>query len=358
MTGCRAAGAVPPPGPPSATRRELGGAVRAGSSPSGCEAGTVEPSRVVTERPRSGCLTGNTVRALTVMLLLVAGVAGAREVPYLSGRVNDEAGIIPTDARQRIETELAAFEKETGAQIAVLTIDSLEGENLEDYSLRVAQTWGLGREGRDDGVLFLVARNDRKMRLEVGYGLEPRLTDARCGRILDRVARPEFRAGRFGAGIEKTVDAVVATLEGRDVVPDAPPARRNDIASAPLIARLGGLLIFTVVVGVFSLVALFGKGCMGWFLYAFLMPFYLLFPAGLIHPAAGAIAFGSWLIGFPILKLFFARSGAGKAFLAAHPNLVQFSTSTGRSGSGGSWSSGGFSGGGGSFGGGGASSSW
>lgn len=292
------------------------------------------------------------------MLLLVAGVAGAREIPYLAGRVNDEAGIVPADVRERVEAKLAAFEEETGAQVAVLTIASLEGENLEDYSHRVAQSWGLGRRAHDDGVLFLVARDDRKMRLEVGYGLEPRLTDARCGRILDGIARPEFRAGRFGAGIEKTIDAVVGTLEGKDVIPRSAPTPRNDIASAPLIARLGGLLIFSVVVGLFSLVALFGKGCMGWFLYLFLMPFYLLFPAGLIHPAAGGIAFALWLIGFPILKLFFGRSGAGKAFLAAHPGLAQFTTVTGRSGSGGGWSSGGFSGGGGSFGGGGASSSW
>ncbi|HET9208994.1 MAG TPA: TPM domain-containing protein, partial [Thermoanaerobaculia bacterium] len=124
---------------------------------------------------------------LVLFLLVLAPAAQAREVPYLSGRVVDEAAMIPADARQRIEQKLAAFEQRTGGQVAVLTIESLQGDPLEDFSLRVVETWKLGKSGKDNGVLFLVSEQDRQMRIEVGYGLEPELTDAESGRILDNV---------------------------------------------------------------------------------------------------------------------------------------------------------------------------
>ncbi len=287
-------------------------------------------------------------------LLLASAAFAAREVPYLVGRVNDNAGMLRPEARERLESTLAAFEKATGDQIAVLTIDSLDGEPLEDYSMKVAETWKLGQKGKDNGVLFLVARDDRKMRIEVGYGLEPTLTDALCKRILDNVVAPQFRAGRFDAGVEGGVDAIIGTLQGKDVVPAQGPAVRNDFADWP--AKLIGLLIFTVVVGLFSLIALLGKGCQSWFLYLFLMPFWAAFPFAFFG-TAGLAAIVAWVVGFPILKLFLTKSPLGKGFLAAHPGWVTFATSSG-SHSGGGFSSGGFSGGGGSFGGGGASSSW
>ncbi|HQT96131.1 MAG TPA: TPM domain-containing protein, partial [Thermoanaerobaculaceae bacterium] len=109
---------------------------------------------------------------LLVAALLATPLAAAVEVPFLSGHVNDTAAMIPAGVREQIETKLAAFEKTTGAQVVVLTVPSLNGEPIEDYSIKVAQTWKLGRKGVDDGVLFLVARDDRRMRIEVGYGLE------------------------------------------------------------------------------------------------------------------------------------------------------------------------------------------
>ncbi len=297
------------------------------------------------------------------LLLLAAALATtapavARDVPFLTGRVNDTAGMLPVAARESVEAKLAALEKSTGAQVAVLTIASLEGEPLEEYALKVAQTWKLGRKGVDDGALLLVSRDDRKMRIEVGYGLEAKLTDIACKRILDDVVRPAFRDGDFGRGVEAGVDAIAGTVEGKDVLPAAGSGSRGATAPPPLAARLLGTLIFAVVIGVFSFLAVFGKGCMSWFLYAFLMPFYAAFPAA-FWGRPGFAMFPIWVLGFPLAKLTLGKTAAGKGFLKAHPGLATFAASSGRSGSGGGWSSGGgFSGGGGSFGGGGASSSW
>lgn len=292
---------------------------------------------------------------------LVASAAAGREVPFLSGRVNDTAGILSEEMRAALEDKLAAFERETGVQVAVLTIDSLEGEVLEDYSHRVASTWKLGRKGVDDGVLFLIAKNDRKMRLEVGYGLEGKLTDAQCRRILDNLVRPRFRGGDFDRGVQAGIDAVLGTLRGEDVIPAEAPVPKPLAAGKdipwPMRLAVGGM--FVLVIGIFSLVALFGKGCMGWFLYVFLMPFYFAFPLVFAGPVGGLLIFGAWVVGFPILKLLLSFSPWGKVFMSRHPGLVKFASTSGSGGSGwSSGSSGGWSGGGGSFGGGGASSSW
>ncbi len=293
--------------------------------------------------------------ALVAVAALLAGTATAREVPFLSGRVNDTAGIIPADARERIEGKLKQLEQATGTQVAVLTIDTLGGEALEDYSLKVAQTWKLGHKGVDDGALLLVARDDHKMRLEVGYGLEGRLPDALCRRILDNVLRPRFRAGDFAGGIEAGVDAIVGTLQGKDVVPASAPSAGPPV-DLTFALVFGGF--FLVVMTPFSVIALFAKGSMSWFLYLFLIPFWAAFPTAVLGPRSLVIV-GAWIAGFPVFKYWLRSTHAGKTFLKAHPGWASFATASSHSSSGGGWSSGGgFSGGGGSFGGGGASSSW
>ena len=163
---------------------------------------------------------------LPVAVFLGAGALGALEVPYLAGRVNDLADLMTEEEELRVTSKLEGFERATGAQIAVLTVPTLEGEVLEEYSLRVVETWGLGRAEQDDGVLLLVARDDRKMRIEVGYGLEGDLTDVQCGRILRNVLRPAFRGGEFGRGIEEGIDAILGTLEGREAIPEEPPQQQ------------------------------------------------------------------------------------------------------------------------------------
>ena len=306
-------------------------------------------------------MSADTRRGGRVVWLIAAALLAPRplpalDVPYLTGRVNDHAGLLSEEQRERLEDALAELERTTSAQVAVLTIPSLEDEGLEEYSLRVAETWKLGRRDRDNGVLFLVATGDRKMRLEVGYGLEGTLTDATSRRILDGIVRPRFRAGDFPGGIEAGVNAVAAVIQGDEsVLAEAQSGGMGD--ELGLLGRLLMLLIAAPVLGLFSLTALFTKGCAAWFLYLFLIPFWAAFPSVILTPYVGVPLLLLWIVGFPVLKIWLGRAAAGKAFLKAHPGLATMARSI-SSARGGSGSSGGFSGGGGSFGGGGASSSW
>jgi uncharacterized protein len=314
----------------------------------------VRAGTAVRRRPAPAAL------AALLAAFLVAPLAAQRDVPFLAGRVVDEAEIVPPDVEARIDARLAAFEAETGNQVAVLTVGSLEGDPIEDFSLRVAETWKLGRAGVDDGVLFVVARDDRRMRIEVGYGLEAELTDLEAGRILDEIVAPRFRQGDFGGGVEAGVETIVASLQGAEL--PAPPAD-STTSDAPLGARLFGMAIFVFVIGTFSRQALVAPGGAGWFLYLFLLPFYLLFPMFLLHVAAGPIAALLWLILYPILRLLARRTAWGKRAFEQESGSRRYrggGWSGGWSSGGGGWSSGGggFSGGGGSFGGGGASGSW
>ncbi len=169
--------------------------------------------------------------------LLVASAALALDVPALRGRVTDDANVLSAAAETRIDKKLEALETDTGAQVAVLSIDTLAGDSLEDFSLRVAETWKLGREDQDDGALLLIVKGDRKMRLEVGYGLEPTLTDVMSRRSLDEILRPSFRAGDFDGGVERAVDAIDGLIRGTSTLP--PP---SDTQTGDLPPRMFGVL--------------------------------------------------------------------------------------------------------------------
>jgi uncharacterized protein len=306
--------------------------------------------------------------ATTLLAALVATwPAWGREVPFLAGRVNDLADLLDEAAESQLEARLAELEETLGVQMVVLTIPSLEGENLEEFSHRVASTWQLGHRGQDNGVLFLVAKNDRKMRLEVGYGLEPLLPDAVCRRILDQIVRPRFRAGQFAAGIQEGVEAVAKVLQKEPLPEPAPSAKGKEAPGLVFYFLFFG--IFLLVVGTFSLLALGGSGCQSWFLYLFLVPFWTFFPA-VLHPGVGAVTGLGWLLLFPLLKWVLFKTAWGQELRQRHKGLFSAGISHRRRGSGGlggffsggfgggGFSGGGFSGGGGSFGGGGASSSW
>ncbi len=288
--------------------------------------------------------------------LCVASPAAALEVPFLSGRVVDEADLVPPDVEARLTAKLAQFEDSMGAQVSVLTIPTLEEEPLEDFTMRVVEAWKLGRQGKDDGVLLFIARDDRKMRIEVGYGAEGVLNDARAGRILAEVVRPQFRAGDFGAGIEGGVDAILAFLRGLDPLP--PEGESTTTLSGGEKAMM--LLFVFFILGIFSLIALATPIGQAIFLYLFLMPFYLVFPGAIAGPKAGIFAFGAWAIGFWILRGMFSNTEAGRSMARSMRSSGRSSSGWGGGGwsSGGSSGGGGFSGGGGSFGGGGASSGW
>ena len=287
-------------------------------------------------------------RLLVLAVLFVVGPAAAKDVPYLAGRVNDSADLIPQDQRQRIEAKLAQFEKQTGDQVAVLTVDSLDGEAIEDYANKVARTWALGQKGKDNGVLLLVSKQDRKMRIEVGYGLEPVLTDLQTKIIQDEVIIPHFKQGDFGGGIEAGVDAILSTIQGKAVEP-APvqePSGGRGSGSWP------GYLIFALfALGPFLLNAIRSGS---WIVYIVLLPI-LFFLGSFINVVVGLIAAGVWLVLFPILRLILPKSPTSGRF--GGPGGWWIGPGWGGGGGrGGGF--GGFSGGGGSFGGGGSSSSW
>ena len=292
-------------------------------------------------------------RVLVTLLALGAAVQ-AKDVPYLSGRVNDLADLLPPDAEARVEQSLAALEKGTGTQVVVLTVPSLEGDPLEDYTQRVAQTWKLGRGEFDDGALFFVARDDRKLRLEVGYGLEPTLPDLKSRRILDEIVLPRFRTGDFGGGIEAGVETIAGIVSGESDLP--PPSRR------PRGGARSPSAVFLWILGIFALNALgAGRGKAVWIAYLVGAPLWWLVPAWIFGGRIALFFLLGWLVLFPLLRRIAPKRPAGDSGHRHGPFGGWFVGAGGGRSSGG-WSSGGFSGGfsggGGGFGGGGASSSW
>jgi uncharacterized protein len=292
------------------------------------------------------------------------------EVPFLDGRVSDQAGIMSPGAIRQVSTLLAEHERKTGDQIAVLTLPSLEGESLEDFSVRVAQTWKLGQKGKDNGILLLVAPQEHKMRIEVGYGLEASLPDALAGRIIRDEIAPAFRHQDYDGGIRAGVEAILGALEGSYTpkVESRNASRSSGNGLAPdmdLPMRiLLGAFIFGIL-GLFTAMGIFVPDASGWFLYFFLIPFWAMFPIVILGPRGALWTLGCHLVGFPILRLLLPRTAWGKNAAShihssggchgsSYSNGWSFSSGGGGFSSGG----GGFSGGGGSFGGGGASGSW
>ncbi len=162
-----------------------------------------------------------------LLLLLCFSVSTfAAELPKLTGRVVDDAGMMDAASKAALVQKLDAFEKKSSDQIVVATIDSLDGEAIEPYANRLFRAWGLGQAGEDNGVLLLVAKSDRKMRIEVGYGLEGTLTDLHTKLIIENTMVPAFRAGDFSGGITRAVDDIVVVLEGNAAELEA-RAKRN-----------------------------------------------------------------------------------------------------------------------------------
>jgi uncharacterized protein len=155
-------------------------------------------------------------RPLITLLLLLGLVlpASALDVPSSNGYVTDRAEILSSATEQKLERFLRSFEESDSTQIAVLTIASLQGEPVDEYALKVAETWGIGQKEHDNGALLLVAKGDRKIRIEVGYGLEGKLTDLLAGRIVDNEISPRFKQGDFDGGIIAGVGAMTQAVRG------------------------------------------------------------------------------------------------------------------------------------------------
>lgn len=278
-----------------------------------------------------------------LLLLLIPCLAHALDVPPLRAHVNDYANLLSPAASQRIEAELSAFEQSDSTQIVVLTIPSLEGESLEEYSIKVAEAWKIGQKGKDNGAILLVAKQERKIRIEVGRGLEGKLTDLVSGRIIRNEIAPGFKAGNFDAGVGAGVIAIMAVVKG-EYTASAADEHRERKSSRPIFTLLIFLLVACVVLGAVSKVLGGLAGAVGLPIIASV----LFSGAGLILIIILAIVgfFGGLFLSF----LFGSGRGGG---LGGGPFL-----GGGFGGGFGGGSDGGFSGGGGDFGGGGASGDW
>lgn len=292
-----------------------------------------------------------------------AVVVAQKPLPELWGlHVHDEAKVLSQQIVDRLENQLKVYEDSTSNQIAILIITSLAGEPIEEYSLQVAEKWKLGQKGKDNGALLLIAVDDHKMRIETGYGLEGVLTDALCSRIIRNELAPNFRKDDYDAGVTAGIDAIIEAIGGEYTADDTGNRSIEELGGKQRL--LLGVFIFGIL-GIFTFIGLFVPGCSGWFLYAFLIPFYATFPMVILGVNGGLATLGTYAIGFPVLKMMLSKTswgrrmttnvGGGKAGRGKGWSPV-----SGWSGGGG-WSSGGgggFSGGGGSFGGGGSSGSW
>ncbi|HEY8573034.1 TPM domain-containing protein [Phenylobacterium sp.] len=260
--------------------------------------------------------------ALALLILVSASLAyAAPKFPPLTGRVVDNANVLSPAAEQRLTEQLAGLEAQTGRQVVVATIGDLQGYEIEEYGYQLGRAWQIGRKGEDDGVVFLVAPSDRKVRIEVGYGLEGVLTDALSSVILQRAVLPEFKAGRMEQGIVRGTDAIVQQLALPD---EEAKARVAQAAAQPQRQGGGGLSLGTI----FTLIVIF------------------LVLSGVLRSFGGGRRRG--------------RRGGGSGMWWLLPMIL--SSGSGRRGGGwgggGGFGGGGFSGGGGSFGGGGSSGSW
>jgi uncharacterized protein len=296
----------------------------------------------------------NAARASLLALLLCWAVAAFADVavPALVGRVVDQTGTLSGGDLASLQDTLRSFEARKGSQIAVLIVPTTAPETIEQYSLRVAEAWKIGRKKIDDGAVLVVAKDDRKLRIEVGYGLEGALTDVTSKRIIDEVITPRFKAGDFAGGISAGVDRIIRVIDGEPLPAPAPrPQPSSDFLSH--VDLLNPFTLFGIFIAGTILRATLGRligsvatggivGALAWLIAGSLA-------ASLI---AGVIAF--------VVTMFAeaptAGRGGGRGWTGGFGG--------GGSSSGGGWSSGGSSGssdsggGGGSFGGGGASGSW
>src|SRR5689334_7144550 len=290
----------------------------------------------------------NAARAsLLALLLCWAGAALALvAVPPLTGRVVDETATLSSGDIAQLTQTLAGLERSKGSQVAILIVPTTDGEPIEQFSLRVAEAWKIGRKKVDDGALLVIAKNDRRLRIEVGYGLEGAVTDVTSKRIIDEVITPKFKSGDFAGGISAGVNRIIGLINGEKLPEPETHWDRGQqfnpedfnpfwlffafVVSTILRSTLGRL-VGSVLSGV--LVA-----GLAWFLLSNVV----------VAIAAGVLAF------FFTMLIDFASSGSGGTSTGGWSGGSSSSDWSSSSSS----DSGGFSGGGGSFGGGGASGSW
>ncbi|MGD8990943.1 MAG: TPM domain-containing protein [Desulfobacterales bacterium] len=270
----------------------------------------------------------------------------ALEVPPLTGRVNDTAAMLSAATRQQLEDVLARLEQTDSTQIVVLIIPSLGGEVLEEFSIKVVDQWKIGQKDLDNGALLIIAKNDRKIRIEVGYGLEGSLTDLMAGRIIRNVIVPHFKAGNFDQGVIDGVQAIIEVVRGEYKAAKERPGGRGRQPKDST-SGLGGLLAFVFFISMLGRL----RRPLG------------IVAGGILAPIAASLFFklsSVWLLlSIPIgLLAGLILSFLGSPLVFGHGHHRHRHTGGWWSGGGGGFSTGGFGGGGGGFGGGGASGGW
>jgi uncharacterized protein len=319
----------------------------------------IDEARRMTAALRRACTRGIRLAAAVALVSSFAlaqaptweaGTDGLLPIPPLSAHVTDLTQTLAPAEKQSLEAKLVDWESRTGNQLAVLMVPTTQPEPIEAYSLRVAEKWQIGPKGKDNGVLFLVAKNDKKMRFEVGYGLEGTLTDVTARRIIAENVAPMFREGKFAAGIDAGVDRVISVVAEGKPLPPAKAAKAHRTSGGFDFGTL--LLVLFIVVPIVGgiLRSIFGK-VLG------------------STVGAGIVGVGAWLVigslvvaGIAAVVAFFVMifAGAGVGAAMGRRGGGVFTPTGGGWGGGGfgGGGGGGFSGGGGSFGGGGASGGW
>ncbi|MGA2287838.1 TPM domain-containing protein [Bradyrhizobium sp.] len=287
----------------------------------------------------------NAARACILALVLCWAFAASADVavPPLTGRVVDQTATLSSSDIATLTQRLKDLELRKGSQVAVLIVPTTAPETIEQYSIRVAEAWKIGRKKIDDGALLVVAKDDHKLRIEVGYGLEGALNDVTAERIIDEVITPKFRGGDFAGGIAAGVDRIIGVIDGEKL--PAPESRQSSGSSGSIENLFNPILIFAVIIVGAILRAALGRligsvatggvvGVLAWFLLGSMA----------LSLIASVVAFFFTMVAENI-----ASSNGRGGFIGGGGGF-----SGGRSSS----DSGSFSGGGGSFGGGGASGSW
>lgn len=292
---------------------------------------------------RRGFVSSFILASTLTSVLAFAFPAHALDVPPLTGRIVDLAHVLPNSTVESLTAQLAAHEAASSNQVAVLIIPSLEGESLEEFSHRVATTWKLGQKGTDNGVLLLVAIRERKVRIEVGYGLEGVLTDARSAQIIRNEIVPRFRAGDMSGGVTDGINAIVKTIEGTYQASEKTVHRsENDIIGQVVVAVIVGLLI----------------GLLFMSIHRFIGPVAGAGIATLLAPWLVPALMASGITLLLLLAIGASSTGGRRSRSSGIDDWVWYSSRGGGWGGGSFGGGGGFSGGGGDFGGGGASGNW
>jgi uncharacterized protein len=268
-----------------------------------------------------------------VLLLFFTMALAQAPVPVLSHRVTDLTATLSSEQANSLENKLAAFEAEQGSQIAVLIVPSTQPEDIAQFGIRVADAWKIGRKNIDDGVILIIAKDDRKLRLEVGYGLEGAIPDAIAKRVIAETITPYFKTGDYAGGIDAGVTQLMRLIKGESLpAPAQEPSIQSD-DNAYMFILVGGLMVG------FVLSAMLGRVLGGML-------------AGLGSGVLGALLFGFSfaviIIGLMVFFIVGVRHSGGSSWSSGGGGF-----GGGFGGSGGSWG-----GGGGGFGGGGASGSW